>query len=406
MTNHPQSSAESAMEMQGSPPKQNAVKRARGGNTFGKVASRLHRNGFVVMPVKGKAALLKGFSNLWKKRPSDKTIGRWINEHGDLNTGLCLGEVIAVDIDIDDQQLADEVHGLVIECLGESTFLRFGRRPRRSLIYRVDPIVAEHLVSSWVVGSVTTGKVELLGPGRQLVIYGTHPDTAKPYEWPTSSPLHAHIGKVPWTTDDALCDLKKRLEERLSQAVAPIRAQGVTHSTRDKFSLDYLPEVGERDNYLFWYAREKAMDYTDPDNFERDVLDKNAQFTEPLADKQARNKAKSVWKMKVEGRLMRSGKNAHVVMPFSRQFLASRNCRLSPPAAKLLVTLAATRDNRHPFAIPQQATANYLGLGKPTIVGAIKSLIANGLIERCDVVQRHAQRYRPAILYKFAAPSS
>jgi len=91
MTNHPQSSVESAMEIPGSPPKQNAVDRARGGNTFGKVASRLHGNGFVVMPVRGKNAFMSRFNGFWKKKPSDRTIGRWINDHGNLNTGLCLG---------------------------------------------------------------------------------------------------------------------------------------------------------------------------------------------------------------------------------------------------------------------------------------------------------------------------
>jgi hypothetical protein len=374
---------------------------------FANVATTLHGHGFTVMPVRGKDAFMRGHGTFWLAQQSEDTVRGWMAKYGNLNTGLCLGEVVAIDIDIDDQQLAEEVHELVTASLGVSQFLRFGRRPRRALLYRIDRAWAEHVFSGGDVGRAETGKVQFLGRGTQLVIYGTHPITQQPYEWPLMSPLHASINAVPWTTVDKLDELREVLEKRLSSSAGTVEASADAPPTAEHWSVDYLPHEGERDKFLFWYAREMAAIHENYHALEEIVLQKNAKFPKALPQAQAKSKAKSAWNLKSEGRLMRSGKNAPAVLPVLREKLAECAHGLTPAAAKLYLVLVATRDSREPFTIPQQATANHLRVGKPTLVNAIEVLIANDLIEDTGLERRHAQRYRLARQYRFirASPS-
>ncbi len=239
--------------------------------TFRDVAMRVREHGFVIMPVQGKAAFVKNFSILWLQGQSTSTISKWVASHGDCNTGLCLGEVVAIDIDIDDPNLADDMHSYVESQLGESPFVRFGRQPRRVILYRVSRLYAENLLKGWSVGSTQTGKVELLGPGKQVVIFGTHPNTGTLYFWPNRSPLNAKIDELPWTTVEELDKLKGKLNMQLSAAQEGVKSPtpsrpsaqvtGGDTPVHADWSLDYLPEEGERGLFLYWYAREKAAEY-------------------------------------------------------------------------------------------------------------------------------------------------
>lgn len=75
------------------------------------------------------------------------------------NVGLWLGEIIAVDIDIDDQLGADSAKTLVFSTLGATPLIRVGRDPRRMCFYLLNTEDA-HRVRSW-----KAGKVELLDAG-------------------------------------------------------------------------------------------------------------------------------------------------------------------------------------------------------------------------------------------------
>lgn len=385
----------------------------RQAETFRDVASRVRENGFVIMPVDGKAAFVKNFNALWRLDQSVSTINKWITTHGGNNTGLCLGEVVAIDIDIDEPTLANDVHSYVEAQLGETPFVRFGRQPRRVLLYRVDRRWAENLLKGWSIGSTQSGKVELLGPGKQVVIFGTHPDTGTAYFWPQRSPLTATIDEVPWIDFEVLDAFKVKLDERLrptpTVAKAPAPSKPSTPTTVDhtpvhaNWSVSFLPEEGERADYIYWYAREKAAGYKAEDELAKDMIAKNATFSKPLTDAEVLATAKSVWKQKSEGRLMRSGKNAPAVLPVSRVSLAACVPDLSPHACKLYLLLLATRDNRENFTIPQHATAVLLNMGKPTLVAAIKTLIARDLIERVGEKQKEKGTpwKRGATVYRF-----
>lgn len=392
-----------------SPPKsspnrsQTAVGDPRQNNTFGAVAERVKANGFVVMPVKGKAPFISSFNEFWKKQPSVATVRKWAKQHGAENTGLCLGDLVALDIDIDDEERAQEVRALVTSRLGPSSFVRIGREPRCALLYRISRLQAESVPVSCSVGTGTMGKVELLGAGRQLVIFGEHPEALVPYRWPELSPLGNGVADVPVTDIEALDRLMLELGRYLEQAASITAQPHEVHELPRRYTVDYQPEIGERDKYLFWFAREEAPNASSLKDLELAVLDRNAGIPSPLSTKQAKEKAKSAWRLKEQGSLWRSGTKSPLIMPAPRETLEAKAKGLSSAACKLYLVLAATRYSRADFAIAQQATAEALNMGKPTVVRAIAELISSGLLEDTGGTRRVAQRHRPAKLYRFPA---
>jgi hypothetical protein len=267
-------------------------------STFGTVQGLVRNNGFVVMPVKGKRPFMPGFDKFWLSPPSESRVLPWVKKYGDQNVGLCLGEIVAVDIDIDDARRVDEVIELISYHLGRSAFLRLGRVPRCALLYRLSRLEAECLRIGWSVGSETTGRVELLGAGRQLVVYGMHPTALVPYEWPKSSPLNAKSEDVPCVAFTDLDRLKTKITQFMSPEVAGLPPAAEYIQQRQLWNLEYLPEKGERDRFLFWYARERAAELATLDDLSHAVAMKNAAFPHPLSEAQAKAKAVSAFKLK------------------------------------------------------------------------------------------------------------
>jgi hypothetical protein len=93
----------------------------------------------------------------------------------------------AIDIDKPDLARANEIHRLAVETLGDTDLVRYGRHPRRTLVYlAVQPI-----------DTVKVGKVEIRGCGAQLVAFGIHPVTLRPYYWPEGSPTDTDLQSLP-----------------------------------------------------------------------------------------------------------------------------------------------------------------------------------------------------------------
>ena len=94
----------------------------------------------------------------------------------------------ALDIDVDDIELADRVHELAILTLGVAP-IRFGRGSRRILVYagsgfnkrRVSFRCANPAGGAVEIDAIQA--VELLATGQQYVVEGIHPKTHLPYRW-------------------------------------------------------------------------------------------------------------------------------------------------------------------------------------------------------------------------------
>ena len=99
-----------------------------------------------------------------------------------LNTGILCDGLRALDVDVDDPEIAAAIQALAERQLG-ITVIRWRRNSSRVLmLYRA----AEGEPPKRIL-SGTRGKLEVLGRGHQFVAYGTHPSGAE-YDWDPCGP--------------------------------------------------------------------------------------------------------------------------------------------------------------------------------------------------------------------------
>jgi len=109
--------------------------------------------------------------------PTERDIvewGRWGS-----NIGLQAANFPGLDVDVDDDELAERVVGLAREVLGPAP-ARTSRPPRRLLVYRTEEPFSR--IAADVVQDGEEHGVEMLGEGRQYLVYGDHPSGNK-YGW-------------------------------------------------------------------------------------------------------------------------------------------------------------------------------------------------------------------------------
>jgi RecA-family ATPase len=86
--------------------------------------------------------------------------------------GIICGDVVAVDIDLNDEAQCDLAYGIFNRMLGPTPAVRIGRAPRRLLVYRTETPFKK----------VSAGPIEVLADGQQFVAYGIHPEGHE-YRW-------------------------------------------------------------------------------------------------------------------------------------------------------------------------------------------------------------------------------
>lgn len=145
------------------------------------VGASLVGNGYRIVPIpKGrKGPVIDAWQRIDATLDDVKT---WAaNGYAEGNIGVLTANTPAVDLDIYDATLADEMERYVISLLGEAP-VRVGRAPKRLLVFRTDEPFGKMLqIATDKAG--TEHRVEVLGRGQQFVAYGIHPDTNKPYTW-------------------------------------------------------------------------------------------------------------------------------------------------------------------------------------------------------------------------------
>ena len=137
------------------------------------------------IPVVGKEPPLKGWSDI---TATDALIDRWATQYaGATNTGIITADTPAIDIDVLDSVVANELHQLAERMIGPSP-VRTGRPPKRALIYRADKPFKKISTPIFTSPDGRAHKIEVLGWGQQIVVHGIHPDTGKPYTWSGGTP--------------------------------------------------------------------------------------------------------------------------------------------------------------------------------------------------------------------------
>ncbi len=151
--------------------------------TFREVAAQLAANGYRPVPIRkgGKHPGLKDWQR-FTFTESDAT------KYPGAGAGVLLGDVVGVDIDVDDEDAARACEDAVREALhlGDAAILprRIGRYPRVLLPLRCASAFTKMMSAQYTLrASGTAAKVEILAMGQQFVAYHVHPDTGRPYEW-------------------------------------------------------------------------------------------------------------------------------------------------------------------------------------------------------------------------------
>ena len=174
---------------------------------------QLHRNGYRPVPVSdpnpmlstaGKAPCLKNWPEVcaqadeavirgWERRPTNHS-----------NTGLLTGDLIGMDLDLPVPALAERIRQMAEEMVGPTPLLRIGKAPKVLRCYRAEAPLPKIETPELLLDDGTVVQIEIMGEGQQVLAYGTHPGTGRPYTWPESGPDLVPLADLPVATETQL----------------------------------------------------------------------------------------------------------------------------------------------------------------------------------------------------------
>ncbi|WP_439604296.1 bifunctional DNA primase/polymerase [Shinella sp.] len=135
------------------------------------------------------------------------------------NTGLLCGTLVAVDIDAPDAEAAEDLLALAESLPGyQQALKRVGKAPKICLFFRTAEARTKRSTAVYIVRGAKC-QIEVMGDGQQVLGFGIHPDTGKPYEWLGASPLDTPFSDLPEIDADAI-------DQFIAQAEAYLAATG------------------------------------------------------------------------------------------------------------------------------------------------------------------------------------
>lgn len=165
---------------------------------------RLYDNGFTPLPNYHKMCLLKEWSTLTITPELIKS-REWSRSNRDRDTGIRCGDVIAIDWDVNNEELLNQLLDEVVasDVIEESSFVRIGRPPREMWLYRTAEKIGKRTTgffrAAGAPDDVKAEQVEILGTGCQFAAYGMRDDET-PYTWPSDSLLDHQYRDLPEIT--------------------------------------------------------------------------------------------------------------------------------------------------------------------------------------------------------------
>jgi hypothetical protein len=141
---------------------------------------RLLAAGYLPLPVNGKAPPIVGWQAI---EATLDIIDGWENNCAHAtNTGILTRTTAAVDIDVVDPVVADELQQITERMIGASP-VRIGQAPKRAMLYRADVPFEKLSTPIYTSPDGHAHKVEVLCNGQQIVVEGIHPVTQTRYIW-------------------------------------------------------------------------------------------------------------------------------------------------------------------------------------------------------------------------------
>jgi hypothetical protein len=162
---------------------------------------RLLAAGYWPLPVNGKEPSIKGWSDI---AATDKIILSWETQYADaVSTGILTRTTPTVDIDILHAPAAVAVEALAREHFGERgdpILVRFGKAPKRAILLRTDEPFKK-ISRQFMALDGSAHKIEVLADGQQVVCFGLHKDTRKPYSWHGGEPGEIKREDLPYVRE-------------------------------------------------------------------------------------------------------------------------------------------------------------------------------------------------------------
>ena len=226
---------------------------------YANAAPRLLENGYEAVPI------IPGT----KRPPIEKwtetnfletsVVGNYASKFPKYGVGVKTGELIVVDLDIPDYELANEFENSCLESFGHAP-IRFGNTPKRALFYKLGSGQLTKQMTTAYRDGAKKYQVEILGAGQQSVVFGVHPDTQAPYYWVDDSLLDVPLNELAVVTPDQISVLRDVFEARLSAKFG--NGRGLTQQLNPKPAMPKKAHSANCD----WVT--DALSYLDPQDYE------------------------------------------------------------------------------------------------------------------------------------------
>jgi len=142
---------------------------------------------------------------------TEADIDSWFSRYPDaMNTGVLTRTTPAVDLDVYDPDVAAELEALLFDMIGTRTAVRFGRPPKRAVLFRADQPFGKLVTPTFTSPDQNKNRVEVLAAGQQIIVHGTHPETGKDYSWYGGNPGDITRAELPELTETMARDFIER----------------------------------------------------------------------------------------------------------------------------------------------------------------------------------------------------
>jgi len=161
---------------------------------------RLLSAGFLPLPVNGKAPPIAGWQDI---AATNKIIDTWEKKYSDAtNSGILTRTTPAIDVDIMLPDAADAVEALAREHFEERgcILVRFGKAPKRMILLRTDEPFKK-ILRIFIAPDGTEQQIEIMADGQQVVVFGTHKETKRPYSWHGGKPGETSREDLPYVRE-------------------------------------------------------------------------------------------------------------------------------------------------------------------------------------------------------------
>jgi hypothetical protein len=212
----------------------------------------LQHAGYSPIPVQGKIPALKAWQD--KVDSNSEEIALWEKLIPQaVSTGFLTRATPTIDIDILNPEAAEAIEVLAKERFEERghVLVRIGQAPKRAIPLRTDAPFRK-IVGNVVAPDGSEQKIELLGDGQQVVVFGLHPATGKPYSWHGGEPGAVRWEDLPYVTaaeaqafvDEAVGLLVTEYAYKMPAARPKERAKGNGHDDTPGGGADWAWLIG------------------------------------------------------------------------------------------------------------------------------------------------------------------